>query len=170
MDETDDHAVSAADREERDGSMATSVPSYTTASNGQGGLTITAPEGAVCGLYPGVPGSKKYFSAIIPENALPATCVSTEDGITTYYYADLEEGLYHCGVSMDGYNAVCQVIHYTAQKAAAGVRMDMKLEKLAGNGYEAGYVMLNTQEFIDAQMASEKDSWGQEYVRLFNTP
>ena len=30
--------------------------------------------------------------------------------------------------------------------------------------------MLNTQEFMDSQLASQKDTWGQEYARLFRTP
>ena len=129
------------------------------------GLTITAPEGAVCGLYPNVPEKWNYFDAIHPENAIPATSVTTADGVTTYFYDGLEHGLYHCAASLEGYNAVCQLIHYTAAK-----QVDMKLDKLAGNGYEAGYVMLNTQEFIHAQLTSEKDTWGQEYARLFRTP
>ena len=136
----------------------------------QDGLTVTAPVGAVCGLYPNTPTTKNYFKAIVPQNAIPATCVTTENGVATYYYAGLEPGLYHCGVSMEGCNAVCQMINYTAKKAKAGMQMDMKPEKLAGNGYEAGYVMLNTQEFIDAQMVSGKDTWGKGYEGLFYTP
>ena len=122
-----------------------------------GGLTVTAPEGAVCGVYPQVPTARNYFEAIDIANAIPATCAATADGVTVYHYADLEPGLYHCAASMEGCSAVCQMINYTAEKAAAGMRYDMKLDKLAGNGYEAGYVMLNTQEFIDAQLASGKE-------------
>ena len=50
----------------------------------KGGLTITAPAGATCGLYPDGPATTHYFKVINPENALPATEVSTENGITTY--------------------------------------------------------------------------------------
>lgn len=134
------------------------------------GLTVTAPEGAVCGVYPQVPKARNYFDSIDIANAIPASCVMTADGVTTYYYADLVPGLYHCAASMEGYSAVCQMINYTAEKAAAGMHYEMKLDKLAGNGYEAGYVMLNTQEFIDAQLASAKDTWGEAYAGLFQTP
>lgn len=134
------------------------------------GLTVTAPEGAVCGVYPQVPKARNYFDSIDIANAIPASCVMTAGGVTTYYYADLVPGLYHCAASMEGYNAVCQMINYTAEKAAAGMHYEMKLDKLAGNGYEAGYVMLNTQEFIDAQLASSKDTWGEAYAGLFQTP
>lgn len=134
------------------------------------GLTITAPEGAVCGLYPQAPNSVNYFNAIDIANALPATSVTTAGGITTYFYAHLAPGSYHCAASMEGYYALCQMVNFTAEKANAGMHLDMKLDKLAGNGYEAGYVMKNTQEFIDAHMASSKDTWGERYARLFQTP
>lgn len=136
----------------------------------QGGLTLTAPEGATCGLYPQLPASLKYFQTIDPKNAIGVTYVTTEAGITAYHYDNLEPGIYHYGVSMAGCNAVCQVINYTAQKAAEGLQIDVRPDKLAGNGYEAGYVVLDTREFIDAHMASEKDSWGEAYAGLFRTP
>ena len=129
------------------------------------GLTITAPEGAACGLYPKVPEGWNYFSAIHTENAIPATSVTTADGVASFFYEGLEPGVYHYVVSLEGHNDVCQVLHYTGAK-----QVDVKPDKLAGNGYEAGYVMLNTQAFIDAQLPSEKDTWGQEYARLFRTP
>lgn len=132
---------------------------------GKNGLTVTAPAGATFGLYPGVPSGRAYFSAIDPSNALSPTEVSTQDGITSYYYADLEAGIYHCATSMEGFNALCQVINYTQP-----MELDMKLDKLAGNGYEAGFVMLNTPEFIRDQLTSAKDAWGPEYEKLFRTP
>lgn len=130
------------------------------------GLTITAPEKALCGLYPQAPAAYPYFCAIDPSNAIPATSVTAENGIATYYYDDLEPGLYHCGASMDGYSALCRMINYQGE----ALRLDMKLDKLAGNGYEAGYAMLNTQEFIDAQLISHRDAWGSAYAELFHTP
>lgn len=128
-------------------------------------VTITAPSGAVCGLYAGVPAARSYFEAIDPAKALPATKTTTQDGITTYYYEGLENGLYHCAASMEGYNAVCQTVNYTGS-----YQLDVKLDKLAGNGYEAGFVMLYTKEFIEAQLASDKNTWGSEYEKLFCTP
>ena len=114
--------------------------------------------------------SKILFNAIDPQHAIPATIVTTEGGLSVYHYADLESDLYHCVASLEGYKAVCQNLNYTAEKAAAGMAVDMKLDPLAGNGYETGYVMLQAQEFIDTQMTSQKDTWGSEYVHLFNTP
>ena len=130
------------------------------------GLTITAPEGALCGLYPGVPADWNYFKAIDPENAIPAAEIAATDGIATYTYEDLEPGNYYCGVSIDGCSAVCQMIYYTGESA----HLDVQPEKLAGNGYEAGYVMLNTREFMDARLISSLDAWGSEYGELFQTP
>lgn len=132
------------------------------------GLTITAPEGAVCGLYPKAPSTVHY--SIDTANALPATSVTTAGGITTYFYADLTPGPYHCAASMEGYYSLCQMINFTAEKADAGMQLDVQLEKLGGNGYEVGYVMRNTQEFIDALMTSDKNAWGERYARIFQTP
>lgn len=129
------------------------------------GLTVTVPAGAVCGLYQGVPSDRNYFKAIDPNNAIVPTETSTQDEITSYYYADLEAGIYHCAASMEGYNAVCQVINYTQP-----MELELKLDKLVGTGYEAGYVMLNTPEFIQAHLASSRDTWGEEYAKLFHTP
>ena len=69
-------------------------------------ITLTVPEGAVCGLYAGVAGDRVYFKAIDPEKAIAPTAVATENGITAYVYEGLEEGLYHYGVSKTGYNAL----------------------------------------------------------------
>lgn len=135
-----------------------------------GGLTITAPEGAICGLYPDGPASTHYFQVIKPENAIPATCVTTAEGITTYYYEALEPGIYHCGASMEGHYAVCQLILYTEEKAAAGMRLDMRLDKMAGNGFEITHAMLATEEMLHNQLVSHKDAWGEEYAKLFCTP
>ena len=136
----------------------------------QSGLTITAPEGSTCGLYPDGPATTHYFQVIKPENALPPTEVSTENGITTYYYDHLEPGSYHCGTSMDGYTAICQLIHYTEEKEKAGMRMDMRLDKLAGTGYEIPHAMIATEEMLQKRLLSKKDAWGEEYTKLFRTP
>lgn len=128
-------------------------------------LTVTVPEGAVCGLYPGIPGNLNYFLGIDPEKAIPATEVSTAEGLVTYTYEGLEPGLYHCGVTKEGCNAVCQMIHHT--EAAV---VDIRPDKLVGGGYEAGYVTLNTQAFTDKQLLSHKNAWGPEYTNLFRTP
>ena len=134
------------------------------------GLRITVPHGAVCGLYPGAPASMYYFEVIDPQKAIPVASVDVSNGLATYHYPDLEPGLYHCGASMEGYSALCQMIHYTASKAENGMQLDMQLDKLSGNGYEQGYVMRNTREFVDAQMLSHNDAWGAEYAKLFQTP
>ena len=134
------------------------------------GLIITAPKGAVCGLYNGVPSSRNYFEAIKPENALAPTDVSTQEERSLYYYKDLAEGIYHYAASMDGYTAVCQIIHYTKEKAASCTQIDIAMSALAGNGFESGFVMLNSAEFIEANLASEQTTWGEKYAHLFETP
>ena len=128
-------------------------------------ITLTVPEGAVCGLYAGVAGDRVYFKAIDPEKAIAPTAVATENGITAYVYEGLGEGLYHYGVSKTGYNALSQTINYTGD-----VCLNIQLDKLAGNGYEAGYVMQYTREFIENQLTSDKNAWGEEYAKLFVTP
>jgi len=128
-------------------------------------ITITAPEGAICGLYAGVPEKREYHNAVKPENAIAATEVAAKDGTTAYYYEGLKPGLYYCGVSQEGYNSICQTIRYTGN-----TRLNIKLDKLAGNGYEAGYVMQYTPEFLEKQLTSHKDAWGAEYAKLFCTP
>ena len=59
------------------------------------GLIITAPKGAVFGLYSGVPSCRNYFEAIHPENALAPTCVSIREDRAFFHYEDLAEGIYH---------------------------------------------------------------------------
>jgi len=129
------------------------------------GLIVTAPEKAQCGLYAGVPGARLYHKAIDPKNAIPATEIRIKNGTATYYYEDLEVGVYHCAASMEGYNALCQTVNYTAP-----TQIDMKLDKLAGNGFELGCVMQYTREFIENQLTSDKNAWGEEYAKLFVTP
>ena len=131
-----------------------------------GVLTITAPKGALCNLYPGIPGSLKYFETIVPENGIPATTVTAVDGMTAYCYENLEKGIYHCAASLEGYNSQCRLIHYTGENMS----LDMELHKLAGNGYEGGYEMCYTREFVEAQLPSGKDVWGPQYAKLFTTP
>lgn len=117
-----------------------------------GVLTVAAPEGVQWNLYAGTPTDLNYFRDVAAGNPIPAT--------------DLEPGLYHIGLYAVGYNALCQVINYTG----APLQLELQLDKLAGNGYEAGYVTLYTPEFMAAQMLSEKDAWGEEYAKLFVTP
>lgn len=128
-------------------------------------ITITVPTGAVCGLYTGVPETWNYHTAVKPENAIVASDITTNDGVTTYCYEGLEPGLYHCGVTQEGYNAFCQVINYTGD-----TRLNITLDALVGDGYEAGYVMQYTEEFLEKQLISHKDAWGEEYAKLFCTP
>ena len=128
-------------------------------------ITINAPAEAVCGLYAGVPEKREYHNAVKPENAIAATSVATNDGITTYFYEGLAHGLYYCGASQEGYNALCQTINSTGN-----TQLNIELDKLAGGGFEAGYVMQYTREFLEKQLVSHKDAWGAEYAKLFCTP
>ena len=128
-------------------------------------ITIIAPAEAVCGLYAGVPEKREYHNAVKPENAIAPTEVTTKDGVTAYTYEGLAQGLYFCAAAQEGYNSLCQTISYTGN-----TRLDITLDKLAGNGFEAGFVMQFTQEFLDKQMLSHKDAWGEEYAKLFCTP
>ena len=115
-------------------------------------LTVTAPEGVQWKLCAGTPANLNYFKGIAATEAIPTT--------------DLTPGLYHIVAFAEGYNAVCQVINYTG----APLQLEIPLDKLAGNGYEAGYVTLYTPEFIAARLASGKDTWGEAYAKLFVTP
>ena len=115
-------------------------------------LTVTAPEGVQWKLCAGTPADLNYYKGIASTEAIPT--------------ADLIPGIYHIVATSEGYNAVCQVINYTG----APLQLEIPLDKLAGNGYEAGYVTLFTPEFIAAQLQSGKDTWGEEYAKLFVTP
>lgn len=128
-------------------------------------ITITAPEQAQVGLYAGVPEKRTYADSVKPEKAIAATAVATTDGITTYTYAGLEQGIYFYAAAQEGFNSICQTINHTGE-----TRLDVKLEKLAGNGFEAGFVMQYTKEFLEKQAVSHKDAWGPEYAKLFCTP
>lgn len=128
-------------------------------------ITITAPAEALCGLYAGVPEKREYASSVNPEKAIAATEVTTKDGITTYIYNGLEQGLYFCGAEQEGFNSLCQTINYTGDTL-----LNIELDKLVGNGFEAGFVMQYTKEFLGKQLVSRKDAWGPEYAKLFCTP
>ena len=133
-------------------------------------ITITVTHGATCGLYPNMPASDKYHKAIVSENALEPTKVTTCAEGDTYHYADLPEGVYHYGVSKEGYTAQCQILNLVGENAAVGIVLTVELCPLAGGGYESGYIMLNTPEFISNCLTSHPDTWGQEYTYLFQTP
>ena len=128
-------------------------------------ITITAPAEAKCALYAGVPEKRTYADSVKPKKAIQATEVATKDGITTYTYEGLEQGLYFCAAAQEGYNSLCQTINYTGKAC-----LNVELDKLAGNGFEGGFVMQYTQEFLDKQLLSHKDAWGEEYAKLFCTP
>ncbi|MBO5868899.1 MAG: hypothetical protein J6Q54_08330, partial [Oscillospiraceae bacterium] len=133
-------------------------------------LTLRLPKGAECKLYTGVPGDLKLSVALDEEKRISVASVTEADAATFYHYTNLQPGLYHYAVFLDGYYSLCQVLNYTTEKAAADLVLDIALDKMAGNGYEANYLMLNTQEFIDNQLVSHKDAWGEEYAKLFRTP
>ena len=128
-------------------------------------ITITAPAQAQVGLYAGVPEKRTYADSVKPEKAIAATAVATTDGVTTYTYAGLEQGIYFYAAAQEGFNSICQTINHTGD-----THLDVKLEKLAGNGFEAGFVMQYTKEFLEKQAVSHKDAWGPEYAKLFCTP
>ena len=128
-------------------------------------IIMTAPAEAQCGLYASVPEKRTYADSVKPENAIAATAVATKDGITTYTYEGLEQGLYFYAAAQEGYNSLCQNINYTGD-----TRLDVKLDKLAGGGFEAGFLMQYTLEFLEKQAVSHKDAWGPEYAKLFCTP
>ena len=128
-------------------------------------ITITAPAQTQCALYTGVPEKRTYADSVKPKKAIQATEVATKDGITTYTYEGLEQGLYFCAAAQEGYNSLCQTINYTGKAC-----LNVELDKLAGNGFEGGFVMQYTQEFLDKQLLSHKDAWGEEYAKLFCTP
>ncbi len=128
-------------------------------------ITITVPKEAVCNLYVGVPESWVFSNAVKSENTVAAAEVTVENGVTTYRYDTVEQGLYYCCVSQEGYNSLCQVINYTGNS-----QLDITPDKLVGDGYEAGYVMQYTEEFYQKQLISHKNAWGEEYAKLFCTP
>jgi len=128
-------------------------------------IIITAPAEATCALYADVPEKRTYADSVKPEKAIAATEVTTCGGVTTYTYDGLEQGLYFCAAEQEGFNSLCQTIYYTGDS-----RLDVKMDKLAGNGFEAGFVMQYTREFLEKQLLSHKDTWGEEYAKLFCTP
>ena len=135
---------------------------------GKNGLIVTMPKGALCGLYPQVPASVKYSDAIDPQKEILPAKMAVEEDMQTCFYGELESGLYYVAVSLEGFYSVIQVLNYTPEKT--GMQLDIKLQPMAGNGYENSYVMLSVPEFTQTQMISRKDTWGEEYADLFRTP
>jgi len=133
-----------------------------------GGLTVTVPKGAHCGLYPQTPGSVNWFEGLDPHNAIAPTRVTARAETETYFYANPESGVYHFTAALEGFYSLCQMLLYTPEKA--GMQLNLELEPMAGNGYEAGHVMRSTREFAQAQKLSRKDAWGPQYAKLFRTP
>lgn len=128
-------------------------------------VTVTAPANAQCGLYSGYPDSRD-FSSIDPKNAISATKVTISGETAKFYYENVEEGVYHCAATMQGHNSICRMVVVNKPETM----VEMKLDKLAGNGYEAGFAMLYTTEFEKIALQSEPDLWGSEYAKLFCTP
>ena len=103
-------------------------------------IVITVPQDAACVLFAGVPEKRDYFSTV--KNSAPIAPTEVGENGTVYCFEGLAEGLYHCCVSKEGYNSLCQVINHTGC-----TRLTLTLDKLAGGGFEAGYVMRYTPEF-----------------------
>ena len=135
-----------------------------------GNITIKVPNGSACGLFSGVPLSHKYIDALNKENEVKPTEITESVDNTVYSFSGLKPSIYHYGVYKEGYTSLCQSLNFTEEKAASGIEIDIKLEKLSGNGYEQGFLILNTEEFINAHLQSQNDTWGEEYSHLFNTP
>ena len=64
-------------------------------------LTISAPTGTTCTLFPNAPAAHN-LNAIDPAGAIPPIELTTTDGITTCYYTGLPLGLYHCVAVLEG--------------------------------------------------------------------
>ena len=128
-------------------------------------IVIAVPVGAACVLFAGVPEKRDYFSAIKNTSPIAAAEVTECGNNAVYCFDGIAPGVYHCCVSKEGYNSLCQVINHTGS-----TRLTLSLDKLAGNGFEAGYVMRYTPEFMEKQLLSHKDAWGEEYAKLFCTP
>ena len=135
-----------------------------------GGLTLRVPKNSEAALFRGMPTSSNYFKATKEASPICPTDVSIKDGLAEYFYANLDVGLYHAGAHIPEYTAVCQIIYYTEQKAKDGLLIELSPTPHAKGGHEGESVMLNTEEFISEFLQSEKDSFGKEYERLFNTP
>lgn len=133
-------------------------------------LTINVPKGAECALYAGMPAAMNYFKAIDSSKIIECTRVCKTADRVFYSYTGLEEGVYHCCAFREGYTSVCQIIHFSAENTKRCTQLQIDLSPLAGSGYESGYVMLNTREFMEKQLVSRADAWGAEYAHLFQTP
>ena len=128
-------------------------------------LTVTAPEGAVCGLYPGVCSSWNFRKTPEDAVAIPSDSITTQNGRTAYAYFQLEPGLYHFVASREG-----DCTQYRLLLLEEDTTEELFPEPLEGKGYEAGYVMRSTRAFEKNQMLSRKDAWGEAYAPLFQTP
>ena len=127
-------------------------------------LTITVPTGAVCSLHAGIPSSQN-FNEIDQNSGIAATDVITGSGTATHCYSVLENGVYHCAVSLKGHNSVGRIVNLTEDK-----ELTIQPTALAGDGFEAGYEMLCSEEFEKNALVSHKDAWGARYANIFCTP
>jgi hypothetical protein len=142
-------------------------------------ITINAPAQAQIGLYAGVPEKRTYADSVKPEKAIAATAVATKDGITTYTYEGLEQGIYFYAAAQEGYNSICQTINHTGETrleshnytpifiSTEGQFRLLRLEE-AIKAYEGGYIqrvsqseyekMLYARERIAARVVPEPES------------
>ena len=133
-------------------------------------IVLTVPKGADCGLYANMPASNIYSKALVPDSEILPNIVTELADCTCFVYNGLPEGVYHYGVSKEGFTSVCQIINFINEEAKTGIHVDVQLSPMAGTGYEKGYIMLNTQAFIDRCLSSHENAWGECYAHLFNTP
>ena len=145
--------------------MNTELPKKTDAF-GIDALNISVPHDARLKLFSGMPQNYKYYDIIKAGEGIKPTRVTFSDGDAVYSYDNLEEGLYHYTVYKEGYTAVCQIVNF----ASSGKKIKVELYPILAGGYESGYTLLNSSEFIDRQLLSDKNTWGEEFSHLFNTP
>ena len=67
------------------------------------GLTVRVDAGAECTLYEGAPPARKYETIVSEGKAIEPTAVTVSGETSSYYYADLKEGVYHALAVKEGY-------------------------------------------------------------------
>ena len=94
-------------------------------------LVLTAPSDVKVELYDTI-----NYNRFDNEHRVNPTSVTTENGITSYVFADLPVGSYNYLSSGNGYYTVDKNIWFSEAKAATGVTIDAYPGKLAGGGFE----------------------------------
>ena len=124
------------------------------------GLTVTAPEGV----------SVTVSTEFTKGHTIVPTSVTSENGVTSYFFTGLSAGNYRYTASGEGYYTLTKNFIYTAAEETSGKTITADPGRMAGTGYEPRTTVSQyTDEVLEKLLPSSTTQWP-GYESVFDTP